>query len=127
MTKAKSPKPVDRHVGTRIAMQRRALGISQYKLAEMILVSVQQIRKYEWGANRVSASRLQQIALALKVRPAFFFDEGLIVSKGTTVPPRVKEFIASPKGIALSRAFAKISDRKVRRIIVSLVERIVKL
>ena len=69
MTKAKSPKPVDRHVGTRIAMQRRALGISQYKLAEMILVSVQQIRKYEWGANRVSASRLQRIANVLKVAP----------------------------------------------------------
>src|ERR1700722_20776212 len=119
MTKAKSPKPVDRHVGTRIAMQRRALGISQYKLAEMILVSVQQIRKYEWGANRVSASRLQQIALALKVRPAFFFDGAAIVRSGPKVPARIVEFVSSPQGMALSQAFAKISDRTVRRILVS--------
>jgi|ERR1700733_11841965 transcriptional regulator with XRE-family HTH domain len=127
MARTKSPKPVDRYVAARIRLQRRALGISQHKLAEMIGVSIQQVRKYEWGANRVSASRLQQIALALKVTPAFFFDGAAIVRSGPKVPARIVEFVSSPQGMALSQAFAKISDRTVRRILVSLVERIARL
>jgi transcriptional regulator with XRE-family HTH domain len=124
MAKTKSPKPVDRYVGARIRIQRRAHGISQDKLAELIGVTVQQVRKYEWGTNRVSASRLQQIALALRVPPAFFFEVSPIMSKGPKVSARMREFVSSPQGVILSRAFAKISDRKVRRIIVTLVERI---
>src|SRR5580698_6825882 len=127
MARTKSPKPVDRYVAARIRLQRRALGISQHKLAEMIGVSIQQVRKYEWGTNRVSASRLQQIALALKVTPAFFFDGTPIVRSGLEAPTRIKEFVSSPQGIALSQAFTKIRDRKVRQIIVSLVERIARL
>ena len=93
----------------------------------MIGVSVQQVRKYEWGTNRVSASRLQQIALALKVTPAFFFDGTPIVRSRPEAPARIKEFVSSPQGIALSQAFTKIRDRKVRHIIISLVERIARL
>ena len=93
-------------------MRRRELGVSQQKLAEIIGVSIQQVRKYEWGANRVSASRLQQIASALNVTPAFFFDEAPTATSRPGLPTRVKEFVDSPQGIALSRAFANISDRK---------------
>ena len=127
MAKTKSPTPVDRRVGARIAMQRRALGIPQHKLAELIGVAIHQVRKYEWGTNRVSASRLQQIALALKVTPALFFDGEPIARSGPKVLARIKEFVSSPEGIALSQAFTKIRDGKVRRIIVSLVERLAKL
>ena|ERR1700733_55023 len=124
--KTKSAKPVDRHVGARIRVQRQVLGMTQQKLADVIGLAIQQVRKYEAGTNRVSASRLQQIALALKVTPTFFFEEAPTVRRGPQVPARIKDFISSPEGIALSRAFAKISDRKMRVSIVTLVERIAR-
>jgi transcriptional regulator with XRE-family HTH domain len=49
----KSPELVDRHVGTRIRMQRRALGVSQQKPGDMIGIAIQQVQKYEKGTNRV--------------------------------------------------------------------------
>ena len=93
-------------------MRRRELGVSQQKLAEIIGVAIS--TKIEWGANRVSASRLQQIASALNVTPAFFFDEAPTATSRPGLPTRVKEFVDLPQGIALSRAFANISDRKNR-------------
>ena len=59
------PNPVDLHVGARVRMRRKLLGISQEKLAEELGLTFQQIQKYERGANRVSASKLYEIARAL--------------------------------------------------------------
>lgn len=102
-------------------MQRRVLGISPEKLADKLGIATAQLQKYETGTNRVSASRLQQIALALKVTPAFFFDMSQINS------PLIEKFISSRQGIALSRAFVKIVDRKIRRNILTLVELIARM
>jgi hypothetical protein len=63
----------------------------------------------------------------LKGTRAFFFDGAAIVRSGPKVPPRIMEFVSSRQGMALSQAFVKISDRAVRRILVSLVERIARL
>jgi transcriptional regulator with XRE-family HTH domain len=119
---AKSPKSADKHVGARIRMQRRVLGVTQQKLADALGLALAQVRKYEAGTNRVSASRLQQIALALKVTPAFFFRQSAVTynrrSKATTR--------LSPQVIALSRAFAKINDGKLRNDIITLVEGIAR-
>lgn len=71
------PDPVDIHVGKRIKARRALVGISQETLALACGVTFQQVQKYESGHNRVSASRLFQIAKLLKVVPGFFF-EGLI-------------------------------------------------
>jgi transcriptional regulator with XRE-family HTH domain len=65
---------VDSHVGKRIRQRRWLTGMTQQKLAEMVGIKFQQIQKYETGANRVSASRLWDIADALDVNVAFFFD-----------------------------------------------------
>ena len=65
---------VDIHVGKRIRQRRWLTGMTQQKLAEMVGIKFQQIQKYETGANRVSASRLWDIAYALDVNVAFFFD-----------------------------------------------------
>ena len=65
---------VDIHVGKRIRQRRWLTGMTQQKLAEMVGIKFQQIQKYETGANRVSASRLWDIADALDVNVAFFFD-----------------------------------------------------
>src|SRR3954464_2505831 len=68
------PNPVDLHVGARIRMRRKILGISQEKLAEDLGLTFQQVQKYERGANRVSASKLYEIARSLKTPVVYFFD-----------------------------------------------------
>lgn len=67
--------PVDLHVGKRLKQRRMLLGMTQEQLADKVGVSFQMVQKYEKGSCRVGASRLMQIATALKVEPAFFFDE----------------------------------------------------
>ncbi len=68
--------PVDVHVGKRVRHRRWLIGMTQQQLAEQVGIKFQQIQKYETGANRVSASRLWDIAEALEVPVSFFF-EGL--------------------------------------------------
>lgn len=68
--------PVDNYVGRRIRERRTALGLTQADLAKQIGVTYQQQHKYEHGVNRVSASKLYEIAQALGVEIGFFF-EGL--------------------------------------------------
>ena len=68
--------PVDVHVGQRVRQRRWMIGMTQQQLANAVGIKFQQIQKYETGANRVSASRLWDIAAALEVPVSFFF-EGL--------------------------------------------------
>ena len=68
------PHPVDVHVGRRIEERRRSLGMSQSILAEKVGVKYQQISKYENGDNRLSVSRLWDVAVALRVPVSYFFD-----------------------------------------------------
>ena len=64
--------PIDRHVGLRIRMRRKELGISQERLAEAIGLTFQQVQKYERAANRVSASKLWEMARALSHQHRLF-------------------------------------------------------
>ncbi len=68
------PHPVDVHVGHVIRTTRRARALTQQMLAAQVGVKFQQIQKYETGANRVSASRLWEIAQVLDVSPSHFFE-----------------------------------------------------
>lgn len=70
----KTPNQIDIHVGSRVRARRMMLDMSQEKLAEAVGITFQQIQKYEKGTNRIGASRLSQIAQALKVSPGFFFE-----------------------------------------------------
>lgn len=75
-TSPKSPKdPIDVHVGQRLRLRRTLLGLSQEKVGEAVGVTFQMIQKYEKGACRVGASRLQQLAHVLDAPVAWFFDE----------------------------------------------------
>ena len=65
---------VDAHVGRRVRERRKALGMSQEKLADAIGIASQQVQKYEIGLNRVSASRLWDITEALEVDVGYFFE-----------------------------------------------------
>jgi transcriptional regulator with XRE-family HTH domain len=124
----KSPNPVDKYVGSRIRMRRIMLGMSQEKLGESLGLTFQQIQKYEKGTNRVGASRLQQISEILQVPVSFLFEGGpggALNGLGEAPSPAyVSDFLATSEGLALTRAFTRISDSKLRRSIVDLVEQI---
>jgi transcriptional regulator with XRE-family HTH domain len=126
----KAPNPVDKYVGSRVRMRRIMLGMSQEKLGEALGLTFQQIQKYEKGTNRVGASRIQQISEILQVPVSFLFEGGPTgttnaegFSEGTS-PAYVSDFLATAEGLALTRAFTRINDAKLRRSIVDLVEQI---
>jgi transcriptional regulator with XRE-family HTH domain len=70
----KAPDPMDIALGAAVRIRRRTIGMSQEALAEQCGVSFQQIQKYENGANRISFSRLVQIARALRCRVVDLMD-----------------------------------------------------
>ena len=126
----KAPNPVDKYVGSRVRMRRIMLGMSQEKLGEALGLTFQQVQKYEKGTNRVGASRIQQIAEILQVPVSFLFEGGPTGtakadgSSEATSPSYVSDFLATTEGLSLTRAFTRISDTKLRRSIVDLVEHI---
>lgn len=73
----RTPSKADAFAGARLRDARQLAGMSQTELAERVNVSFQQIQKYEKGANRISASRLQEFAQILNVPPAYFFHDPL--------------------------------------------------
>jgi transcriptional regulator with XRE-family HTH domain len=111
-------------------MRRIMLGMSQEKLGEALGLTFQQVQKYEKGTNRVGASRLQQISEILQVPVSFLFEggpSGASSAGGFTEgssPTYVSDFLATSEGLALTRAFTRISDAKLRRSIVEMVEQI---
>jgi transcriptional regulator with XRE-family HTH domain len=125
----KVPNPTDKHVGSRVRMRRMMLGMSQEKLGDALSLTFQQVQKYEKGTNRIGASRLQQISNILQVPVSFFF-EGAPDGGGASgfsdapSPTYVSDFLATSDGLALTRAFMRIEDAKLRRKIVDLVEQI---
>jgi transcriptional regulator with XRE-family HTH domain len=126
----KAPNPVDKYVGSRVRMRRIMLGMSQEKLGEALGLTFQQVQKYEKGTNRVGASRLQQISEILQVPFSFLFEGGPgAIHNGegfaeASSPAYVSDFLATSEGLALTRAFTRITDAKLRRSIVDLVEQI---
>jgi len=126
----KAPNPVDKYVGSRVRMRRIMLGMSQEKLGEALGLTFQQVQKYEKGTNRVGASRIQQIAEILQVPVSFLFEGGPTGtakadgSSEAASPSYVSDFLATSEGLSLTRAFTRISDSKLRRSIVDLVEQI---
>jgi transcriptional regulator with XRE-family HTH domain len=104
--------------------------MSQEKLGEALGLTFQQVQKYEKGTNRVGASRLQQISEILQVPVSFLFEGGPgAISNGegfaeASSPAYVSDFLATSEGLALTRAFTRITDAKLRRSIVDLVEQI---
>lgn len=121
----KAANEVDRHVGGRVRMRRMLVGMSQEKLGDALTLTFQQVQKYEKGTNRISATRLREIAGILGVTIDFFY-EG--ISPGADAQPGFAEN-ASPTyeadlltsdGVKLLRAFHKIGDAHVRRKLIEL-------
>jgi len=111
------PHPVDVHVGKRIRHRRWLVGMTQQQLAESVGIKFQQIQKYETGANRVSASRLWDIADALGVEISFFFD-GLESENGQRqgndkVPA---DLLGDKEALDLVRSYYAIPENQRRRL-----------
>src|SRR5215467_6904288 len=126
----KVPNPIDQHVGSRVRLRRQMLAMSQEKLGAALDLTFQQVQKYERGANRIGASRLQQISQILQVPVEFFF-EG---APNASLAPRstgsalsmaqINDFISDSDGLRLIRAFMRIDTAALRRRIVMLVQEI---
>lgn len=108
--------PVDVHVGKRIRHRRWLVGMTQQQLAAAVGIKFQQIQKYETGANRVSASRLWDIAAALDVQVSFFF-EG-IADKDDVVPAghMSDDIIGDKEALDLVRSYYAIPENQRRRL-----------
>jgi len=123
----RSGNPIDKHVGAQVRMRRLTLGLSQTNLADGVGVTFQQVQKYERGANRISASRLQQIANVLQVEPSFFFDGApgqTAKADNRKAQAYAIELLASKDGLALAKAYTAIKDVKLRRRVVKFAEKI---
>ncbi|HEV2508642.1 helix-turn-helix transcriptional regulator [Bosea sp. (in: a-proteobacteria)] len=122
----KEPNPIDRHVGSRVRTQRMLAGVSQERLGDALGVTFQQVQKYEKGTNRISASRLQQIANLLEVEVSVFFQgapsTASLVGAAQTSASEVLDFTLTSEGVQLNRAFVKIKSNHVRRKLVDLAE-----
>ena len=117
----RSPTSIDQHVGARLRLRRSLLEMSQAELGERLGVTFQQVQKYERGANRIGASRLFQVAKALGV-PVGYFYEGLDDEGGLTdgQPEALYDFITSPDGMDLAKAFQAVESQPVRRQLITL-------
>jgi transcriptional regulator with XRE-family HTH domain len=126
---SRRPNPVDVHVGSRVRFRRMLLNMSQERLGERLGLTFQQIQKYEKGINRIGASRLFDLAQVLGVPVQFFYDEAPGGELGSeqegfaesSSDKYIVEFLSTREGLELNKAFARITDPKVRRSVVELV------
>lgn len=118
---------IDLHVGKRLRRRRRLLGLTQQQLAESIGIRFQQIQKYECGANRVTASRLYELAVSLNV-PVNYFFEGLNMGQNASdglTPANVAndrdliaaDVLSQKETLELIRAYYKLGERPRRRLL----------
>jgi transcriptional regulator with XRE-family HTH domain len=75
MPKIKKITPVDDHIAKRVRQRRSAIGMTLQELAGRLHLTFQQIQKYESATNRISASRLYEIAGCLGVPISYFFED----------------------------------------------------
>ena len=128
MSRFKDLNAIDMHVGARVRMRRLMLDVTQEKLGDALGLTFQQVQKYEKGANRIGAGRLQQLSAILQVPVAFFFDgQRSATAVLTTGSPsdalptsELDRFLTSSEGLALIKAFTRIKEAEIRRRIVDL-------
>jgi transcriptional regulator with XRE-family HTH domain len=102
--------------------------MSQTDVADAVGITFQQIQKYERGANRVGASRLQQISDALGVSPFYFFEGAPTVGKKMPAPQEgelsegaIVSFLGTREGAALVRGFLAIKQKAIRHNVIEFI------
>lgn len=105
-----APHTVDIQVGNRLRLLRKARGLSQREVAEVIGVTYQQIQKYETAASRLAPSTLAEIAHHFGVPTSFFLD-GLDFPPGRARAERpVLDLLRSSEGAVLANAFLRLPE-----------------
>jgi transcriptional regulator with XRE-family HTH domain len=123
MMSPKAPGAIDRYVGSRMRVRRLEVGMSQEKLGEALGITFQQVQKYEKGTNRVSISRLHQIAQALETPVSYFYEGGTEAArpKGAYADPELagvmSEFLKLSEGRALMRTFVGLTTGQRRQVL----------
>lgn len=130
----RKPSPVDVHVGSRIRVRRRVLGLSQEHLAQALGLTFQQVQKYEHGTNRISASKLFGIADTLQVTVGYFFqglpgpqqtNHNVLVDPEEMADPEaehaIRAFLNTTEGLELARRFPLIPKGRLRKQVLELV------
>jgi transcriptional regulator with XRE-family HTH domain len=111
--------PVDVHVGKRVRHRRWMVGMTQQQLGDIVGIKFQQIQKYETGMNRVSASRLWDIAQALDVSISFFFEgfaEEADASGSQSHEIQRGDLLADKEALELVRSYYSIPEAQRRRL-----------
>lgn len=130
MAVEKEKNQIDVAVGKRVRMKRNLLEMSQEALAEKLGVTFQQVQKYERAANRISASKLYEISLALNVPISFFFEDVVVKAdsvSGMAEPESgafLADFYATPESSKLNVAFQRIRNPTLRRQVAELAKTI---
>ena len=65
---------IDLYVCKRLRLRRTVLGLSRDQLGAELNISFQQVKKYERGANRISASRIWDMSRIIDIPASYFFD-----------------------------------------------------
>ena len=112
---------VDIYVGKRLRRRRRLLGMTQQDLANEVGVRFQQIQKYECGANRITASRLFDLANALTVNVNYFFDglaaDGTLAPANDSTETLAGDILSQKETLEMVRAYYRLSERPRRRLL----------
>jgi transcriptional regulator with XRE-family HTH domain len=109
------PHEVDVKVGQNLRALRSKRNVSQGKLAEALGVTFQQVQKYEKASNRLSSSKLSQIAKFFQVDVATLFSGTGEYGAGETLFP------FSPEALAIAHTYDSIPSAKVRHAISGLI------
>ena len=132
------PHPIDVHVGAQLRRARLLAGLSQGQVASAAGISFQQLQKYERGVNRISASRLYEVASILRVPVSYFFDAIPGTTPGANGSNSLPIEDQAPAGmdngqtagrreiIELVRAYMAIEQRPVRNAARALLEELAK-
>ncbi|PIP97938.1 MAG: transcriptional regulator [Rhodobacterales bacterium CG18_big_fil_WC_8_21_14_2_50_71_9] len=109
--------PIDVHVGKRVRHRRWMLGMTQQQLGERVGIKFQQIQKYETGMNRISASRLWDIAQAMDTSISFYF-EGIDGAETAEHPAAAQlgDLMVDREAIELVRSYNAIPEEQRRRL-----------
>lgn len=127
------PDPVDVHVGGRVRLRRKLLGLSQGKLADAIGLTFQQVQKYERGANRISASRVFDISQVLEVPISFFYDDmpdevrlRSDVAEAEIEVNQAADQMTSRETLTIVGAYYKVKNARVREAVFQLIKAMAK-
>ena len=127
------PNPIDIHVGARVRLRRNLLGMNQTDLGKALGVAYQQIQKYEWGVNRVGASRLFNLSRVLDVPVSFFFEDlspaaaggGRRRARGLSEAPAAvlePDSLSRRETVELIRAYYRVTDPHLRKRVLDLLK-----